>query len=304
MRVSLVTTGDMELDGLPDMLKGLFPDHQFYAEPFAPNKPFHGFTSATVRLLGPTDPPGNAAQLVRAALGTLVAPAGGQPPADLSVILEDVELCNKGAESTIVDHLRQSANSVLGGLGPAADPVAVRALMRTKLSFHLAAPMPESWFFGDTAALTTEVTPSRLPPLVMAGRDLEDFLTDDPAYDAATAADCVRWVAAGSPSNRKPPWLTTRRAEHPKGYLAWLLRDPSVADSSRYKESKEGVRLLKRLDWGTVLANPDWFTYARALIRDLESALGVPALGVPAGGVEAPLTSVHTVRATPILRNL
>ncbi|MBK7758738.1 MAG: hypothetical protein IPI35_20540 [Deltaproteobacteria bacterium] len=102
-----------------------------------------------------------------------------------------------------------------------------------------------------------------------------------------------------------PPWAHHTTSRAPQGVAsAWLLRDPPVADSSRYKESKEGVRLLKRLDWGTVLANPDWFTYARALIRDLESALGVPALGVPAGGVEAPLTSVHTVRATPILRNL
>jgi hypothetical protein len=176
--------------------------------------------------------------------------------------------------------------------------------MRTKLSFHLAAPMPESWFFGDAVALATEVPPPRLPPLLMTGRDLEDFLTDDPAYDAATAAYCTAWVAAHSPSRWKPHWLSARRAEHPKAYLGWLLRDPSAGKCCRYMETKEGVRLLKRIDWGTVLANPAWFTYARAFVRDLESALGVPALGVPAGGVEAPLTSVHTVRANPILRNL
>lgn len=303
MRVSLITTGAMELLGLADMLKQLFPAHEFYAEPSSPGVPFNGFTSAKVQLLGPTDPPGKAALLVRAALGTLVVSAG-ERPADLSVILEDVELLNKGAERTIIEHLHQSANRVLGELRPPADPVAVRALMRTRISFHLAAPMPESWFFGDVAALEPEVPPARLPPRVTPGQDLEDFLTADPAYAADTGASCTAWIAAGSPSVRRPPWLISRRTEHPKAYLAWLLRDPSAADSTRYKESREGVRLLKRLEWGRVLTNPDWFTYARALIRDLEAALGVRAVGVPAGGVEAPLTSLYTVRAAPILRNL
>jgi hypothetical protein len=52
-------------------------------------------------------------------------------------------------------------------------------------------------------------------------------------------------------------------------------------------ESQEGVRILERLDWSTVLATPTWFPYLRALVRDLESTLGPPAFGIAAGGNEA-----------------
>lgn len=304
MRVALITTGDMELEGLPAMLEGLFPAHKFYAEPLTPKRPFHGFTCAKVHPLRPIDPLGNAAKLLAAALGTLVPETtGASPNADLAVILEDVELCNKGNEAVVTEHVKESARRWLASQSD-AKRARLSELMKHKVSFHLAAPMPESWFFGDLAALATEVTTPRTPPLVMAGRDLEDFLTDDPAYDVATEAICTRWIETGSPPRWKPHWLSERRAEHPKAYLGWLLRDPSAGKCCRYAEGKEGVRLLSRLDWGAVLSNPSWFGYARALIRDLESALGVSARGVPAEGVEAPLTSVRARADSHVLRNL
>lgn len=304
MRVSLITTGQMELLGLPAMLTALFPGQQFFAEPYSPKKPHHGFTSSTVRPLQPNDPPGNAAKLLTAALGTLVPETQGSPAdADLAVILEDVELCNKGNEAVVTEHMRESARRWLASRS-GADRARLGALMKDKVSFHLAAPMPESWFFGDLAALATEVPAAHLPPRLMDGRDLEDFLTDDAAYDADVAASGAAGVAGGSRPNRRRPWACTRPKEHPKAYLAWLLRDTSLADGSSYKESQEGVRLLSRLDWGAVLSNLSWFGYARALIRDLESALGVSARGVPAEGVEAPLTSVRARPDAHVLRNL
>jgi hypothetical protein len=302
MRVALITTGQMEFLGLPAMLTALFPGHQFFAEPALPNKPYHGFTSATVRPLQPDDPLGNAAKLLVAALGTLVPETtGAAANADLAVILEDVELCNKGQEAVVTEHMKESARRWLDSRSD-VDRAHLGELLQHKVSFHLAAPMPESWFFGDLAALATEVPADHLPPRLMNGRDLENFLTDDAAYDADVAASGAAGVA-GRP-NRRRPWACMRPQEHPKAYLAWLLRDTRLADGTSYKESQEGVRLLKRLDWGAVLSNPSWFGYARALIRDLESALGVPARGAPAGGVEAPLTSVHTRADAHVLRNL
>jgi hypothetical protein len=304
MRVSLITTGEMEFRGLAASLKRLFPDHDFYAEPMTPGRPFHGFTGARVRPLAANDPPGISAQLLRAALGTVAAPGASPPDADLSIVVEDLELVNKGNEATVVNHVRDSATRLVQEMGSASNPVVVRGLLRERVSFHLAVPMPESWFFGDLSALATEVQSQHLPPVLAANRDLEDFLAVDPAFLADNGSGCSTWIAGGSKPFRSPRWLIARRAEHPKAYLAWLTRDPMSGDCSRYKETKEGVRLLGRMCWSTVLGNLSGFAYLRALVRDLESALGTTAVGVGPGGVEAVLTRVGNSRPNPILRNL
>lgn len=99
MRVSLITTGIMELNGLAAALRRLFPDHDFHVEPDAPGKPFNGFTSCRVLPLSSADPPGKAVAMLRAALGTLLAADAMTPASDFAVILEDLELCNRGAGS-------------------------------------------------------------------------------------------------------------------------------------------------------------------------------------------------------------
>jgi hypothetical protein len=304
MRVSLITTGEMEFQGLAFGLKQMFPAHDFYAEPMTPGRPFHGFTGSTVRPIGPSDPQGKAASLIRAALGTVTAANATGPDADLSIVLEDLELVNKGNEATVVEHVRDSVTRLVHSVGTAADPAVVLRLLRERVSFHLAVPMPESWFFGDPDGLAAEVPASRLPPLLAEGRDPEDFLTDDPAYLSDDCSACARWIGLGSPARRKPKWLTDRRDEHPKAYLAWLMRDPAHANCAFYAESQEGKRLLKQLGWPSVLGNPNTYAYLRSLVRDLESALGVTASGVPTGGLEAVLTSVTHTRPNPILRNL
>lgn len=302
MRVSLITTGEMEFRGLAGALRRLFPAHAFDAEPYAPGKPFHGFTSCQVKALSPQDPGGNAVRLVRAALGT-VSPANASTPAyDLAVIVEDLEIVNKTNESVLVDHVRESARRVLGSLLPPANPQVFAARLRDKVSFHLAAPMMESWFFGDFAALQTEVPATHWPPSITAHRDSEDFLTDDPLYENDTGADCA--ATTQSPRRPKPGWLIPDRKSHPKAYMKWLMRDPAVATCSRYLESQEGVRLLGRLNWTAVLATSTWFPYLRALVRDLESKLGPPAFDITPGGDESPWTSISQPRAQPILRNL
>jgi hypothetical protein len=157
MRVSLITTGIMEFRGLSAALQKIFPSHEFHMEPDTPGKPFHGFTSARVRLLSPNDPPGGAGRMLRAALGTVVPPDATTPASDLACILEDLEIVNKANEAVLIEHLRESARRVISMVGPAGDPAKVANALREKVSFHLAVPMPESWFFGDLAALKTEV---------------------------------------------------------------------------------------------------------------------------------------------------
>ena len=114
MRVSLITTGDMEFLALPQALGRLFPGQEFYAEPYQPNRPFHGFTANKVGALHPTDPPGIATMLLRAALGTLIPSDPRGAASDLACVLEDLELVNKGNEATLIEHVRASAHRVLG----------------------------------------------------------------------------------------------------------------------------------------------------------------------------------------------
>ncbi|MBK9265512.1 MAG: hypothetical protein IPM54_37710 [Polyangiaceae bacterium] len=299
MRVSLLTTGIMEFRGLAAALQKLFPDHEFHVEPYAPGKPFHGFTSCTVQLLPPGNGSGKAGTMLRAALGTLVPPDTATPPSDLAYVVEDLELVNKGNERIMIEHVRESARRTISNIGSAMDPAFATRLMRERVSFHLAVPMPESWFFGDFSALQTEVPSAYWPPNIAPNRDPEDFLTDDPAYDADDGSACK-----GFASGRMPSWISARRKEHPKKYLEWLMRDHTLGDCSKYLEQHEGVRLLGKLNWPTVLATSTWFPYLRALVRDLEAALGSSAVGIPTGGDEAPLTSMFNERSNPILRNL
>lgn len=304
MRVCLITTGDMEFKGLGCSLHRLFPNHDFITERYSPDKaPFHGFTASLVQPLALNDPPGKAAALLRAALGTLMSPDEATPAADLAVILEDLELVNRGNEDVLIEHVRESARrTALSNVNPAR----IAGLLREHVSFHLAVPMTESWFFGDLVALQTEVPSTSWPPLLIAGQDPEDFRTTDPNYlaDNGSACSALLAKAAGGSTKKRPDWVTDRRDEHPKRYIQWLMRDPTTADCTRYKESYEGVRLLEKMDWKTVLALDTWFPYLRALVRDLEDVLGPSPYGLPAGGYEAPRTSRTTHRATPVLRNL
>lgn len=306
MRVSLITTGIMELNGLAAALRRLFPDHDFQVEPDAPGKPFDGFTSCKVLPLSPADPPGKAVTMLRAALGTLLAADTTTPASDFAVILEDLELCNRGNEDVLIEHVRESARRVLAGIGPAGEPLRAAKLFRERVSFHLAVPMPESWFFGDLTALKTEVPETAWPPALDTTRDPEDFRTKDPVYLADEGAACTALVAKAAlgAKKKRPDWVTDRRDEHPKHYLQWLMRAPEKADCTTYKEQHEGVRLLAKLDWPTVLATGTWFPYLRALVRDLEAALGPSPCGLPPGGEEAPRTSLSILPTNPVLRNL
>jgi hypothetical protein len=308
MRVALITTGQMELAALAAALQNLFPAHQFEALHRIPHQPFHGFTSTRVQPLASHDPPGGAVELLRAALGALVPETATSIPADHVLILEDLELVNTGNEAVVVEHLRSCARRLLAELRPPADPAHVTALLRSGVSFHLAAPMPEAWFFGDLDALTRELDaltqqldPLRAPPKLQAGVDPERFLTDDPDYAADDGSACANATLGSKP--RRAAWLGPRREEHPKHYLAWLLRDPSAAACHRYKETQEGARLLGALRWSIVLADPANFTFLRALVRDLEDVLGA-ASAAPVGGTEAPLTSASCMPPDPVLRNV
>ncbi len=295
MRVALVTTGKMELLGLPSALKLLFPEHTFLSEESRPGEPFPGFTSKRVVLPQEDGGVGHAGKLVEAALGTIVEGA------DRAIILEDLELINQGNEQAVVDHLRAEIGRFLQ---KPALPATAAERLRAQVSFHLAVPMVESWLFGDPQGpIHAGVPTSRLPPRLVPGRDPECFLTEDPAYCVDDGDGCEAWQRAGRPPHNEPKWLKTRRrVEHPKAYLSWLARHPSQGDCSGYHEAKQGKRALQKLNWNSVLQNPDWFKYLRSMVRDLELSLG--SATVSTGGQLARLTDPTLSRPAPLLRNL
>jgi hypothetical protein len=284
VRVALITTGQMELKALPAALQRVFPAHNFAVVYNGAGEPFPGITSARVQQLAAPDLESNAANLIRAALDAVTPAAPGEVVADFAVILDDLEVVNIGNEQAVIQHVRDAVGWVLGALRPPAEVAVVRRLLLQKVSFHLAVPMPESWFFGDPGGLSAEVPPHQLPPNLASVPDHEQFSAADTTYLADVGAGCRHTTG-----QHKAPWLTPNRGAHPKAYLAWLLRDHTQQKCCRYKETQEGARLLSGLDWQAVLAHPNAYPYLRALVRDLETALGPST--APPGGVVAALTS-------------
>ncbi len=311
MRVALITTGRMELLGLPGSLQQLFQGHEFIAEQYRPGEPFPGYTHARAAMFPTGQMPSSLHRLIQAAVGALIPEVAGAPAADYAFILEDLELVNQGNASTLCSVVSRTAihhtnhvmrsNRALG--------LRVARLLRDRVSYHLAVPMPEAWFFGAPSVLPrTGIPKRRLQSVVLPPGDCEQFHVSVPAYDTDNGSSCTTWVSRGrrrGTHDACPPWIaTSSRQEHPKAYLAWLARQPCPGNCTAYSETKQGRRALVNLDWGALLQNPTHATFARAMVFDLANALGSAPAGVPTGGNEATLTSLHAPSSAPVLRNL
>lgn len=301
MRIALLVTGKTELRGLPAALVRLFPGHRFEAKDDVPGRPFRSFTSAELPVV-PALRCDTAVDKLVARAASLVDPAT-QDPWDRVVVLDDLELVNQHQPAVVTQTFRAAMVEHLERYG--ADRRAeLASAVRQRVSLHLAAPMIESWLFGDDAALVRLGV--SVQPQVKEG-DLERFEATDEAYLSAEDTNCPVWCARGRKRGDRPKWLgATQRARHPKGYLQWLLLDGQHPGCTRYDEAGAGAAALADLDWARVLQLKRRFCYLRALVEDLEDTLGqapaVPAVGWP--GLAAPLTSVKTPRASPVLRNL
>jgi len=300
MRVALITTGKTELRGLPPALMNLFPDHEFLGIEDVPGRPFRSFTSGRL-----PPPPEGRPDIV----DHLIAHAAALVDPDLVtgfdgvIVIDDLELLNRHQTDVVVDVFRAAALRHLDLY--AANPArrsALAAALRTKVSFHIARPMIESWFFGAPAALAT-IGVSSIPYHVRPG-DHEDFETTDRRYIAEQPSACTRWLRNGKVRGDRPKWLGLDRIFHPKGYLQWLMIDGTHECCTRYSEAHAGVSALAAIDWTRLLGIPSHATFARALVRDLEVMLGQAPEIASWSGNEAPETSVSTSRATPVLRNI
>jgi hypothetical protein len=273
MRVGLIVTGQCEERGLCDSLERVFQGTRFEVL-----RRVESFTSADVREM-PVSPAPSTLQNFASRIVADIAEVDDPP--ELLLAIDDLELVNAPHPELVADRVR---NAVLTHLqrhdwtSQAAREKAAR-LVRERCSFHLLAPMVESYFFAEPEALVRAGAgrPSRVDAKVI---DLEEFVTDDPDYLGHP-------VVPNKQSPKQKSWAIPlpERARHPKHYLRFLC-DPNDPHTRRYVETKGGAEALRKLDWAHVFARAEHVRLARSLFEDIADRLGVlhpfPGEGHPA----------------------
>ncbi|HSN97320.1 MAG TPA: hypothetical protein VLS89_03445 [Candidatus Nanopelagicales bacterium] len=323
MRVAVIPTGEMELGGLAPALERLFPAHEFITIPKIPGRPGERAKpfdqSNTSRVSSEASKEGlksDRRRLVEALAGA-VYPSDRRDAADLALVLDDLELVNLDQPHVVVDSIRNSVRAHLDQQRARLSDHDVRDLkqcLRDRASFHLAAPMPESWLFADPNGPVNSGVRAEESIRLKQGIDPEQFETDDPAYSSDDGAKCSQLLDRNRRrgEDRRPPWVIKpnekypwcTRERHPKAYLQWLCRDPAENTCTRWQESRQGVEALRKLDWQAALAEPAWCTWLRALVEDLADGLGEPTPVPGVAGTTCPLTARKHKDQSAVLRNL
>lgn len=290
-RVALILTGDVERAALPEALGRVFPDVEFAALPHAPGA--ESFTSEVVKLIDAARATSNVRKQVQRMLESLF-PRKRREAFDHIVLIDDVELKNDDNPAEIAKLVREAMRRELAEKYPNRSDVA--QLVREKCSFHLFRTMIESYFFGDTAALTR--AGAARPALVVQHLDRERFQTTDDDYLALP--DGVYRDRRGKlliPHQHQEPKL---RERHPKAYLRYLC-DPSLSDPKAYRETHEGAAALRELAWRQVIeTSVNRCPFLTALLDDLGEALNQPLAWID------PTRAAPETRLKPngILRNI
>lgn len=317
-RVVMIPTGLAEWHGLPGAFRRLFPEHTFEVLPSAremeaaPDRyPLDGFTSTRLTDAHEQRPPESARELIARAAQTALGDTRARvTPADLVIVLDDLEPANADQPDRVVRVMRAAVAAHLAGLTlDRIRETTARALCE-RVSFHLAAPMIEAWFFADPAGLDRAMGAARHASRAnhfTPGSDPEDFSVTDPAYAAATEADCPAWITRGRKKGDRPRWLSPSldRTRHPKAYLQWLCHCPGERSCTGYQERREGVAALSALDWGAVWrVGRAQMPFLFALVADIAEATGTAPVPGAWLGARAPLTDPFVVREGALLRNV
>ena len=306
MKVGLMTTGLTEWLGLPGALGVLFPEHQFVAIEDRPGRPFHGFTSCPLPVARVPGLPSALDKLVAHAVS--LADPDTTVAWDLVVLMDDLELANRSQPAVVCSEVRKAVERHVDGLKRSpSDKRRLAAAVRRKVSFHLAVPMIESWFFAAPTALSAlgigNVAFHRRPG------DPEKFESTDRAYVAADSSACTKWCAHRRPKADAPKWIRAgaERVFHPKGYLQWLMLAPAHKTCTAYREGQNGAApVLAGIDWDQLIGSASHMPFARSLVDDLADGLAqTPSVDFWAGAT-APLTCrTKPAGCAPlVLRNL
>lgn len=282
MRVKLIVSGDLERTALHHSLQRHFQrtGSGEEVEFLRPTKE-QGPTSNPLPALS-GDPPQLVRKFCKAMIAeTLFGSEVRQAPPDLVIGIDDLELDNLAQPELVTGWIRRGVEAYLS-----ANPENKRTderrreALRTRCAFHLLAPMPEAYFFGERAALERAGVSTTVHARLDT-RDLEDFRVGDPEYE---------------PREGRPDDL-----QHPKRYLKHLLHRSGRPLARPYRETRDGKAALATLAWPSLSSEPRALGFARALFEDIADVLGVPS---PLGeGHSASLTYPNDHRNL-ILRNL
>lgn len=263
-RIRFIVTGDLERAAMVPSIRRFFPDMTWEKAPVEWLKPqkLHGATTHRVDIGRPPTNPMR--HLARAALAELLYGADGTP-ADLVLVVDDIELHNLDQPAAITDRFRAALDAEIEARGHSADAEArVRARLRDGCSLHLVPPMIESYLFGDRAALTRAGCAPDIEPR-LAHPDVERFESADDGW----RPHCARIDAERHAEPQPMPWWRERC--HPKHYLEHLV-DRS---GGFYDEVPDGAEAFAALSWPAVPADGGALGFARALFEDLALFFGV-----------------------------
>lgn len=263
-RIKLIVTGDMERQALAESLRQVFVGACDLGNEVVWERPMKMHCVTSNRL--PEDPHSPSTQMQALARAMLYEAIFGKTgtPADLVVVIDDVELANLGQEAAVAAHFRVAVRIELDRMANSA-PTRERyeKLLREKCSFHLLRPMVESYLFGDPAALAEAGVSDDIKPMLRHATDVEDFEVIDP-----------RWLSTCERENNakrgRHPWWCHER--HPKHYLEDLV-DRS---GQSYDETDQGKRALLGLRWKVVPKQALDVAFLRALFEDLSDWFCVP----------------------------
>ncbi|MBF0438627.1 MAG: hypothetical protein HQL93_05835 [Magnetococcales bacterium] len=281
-RIKLIVTGDMEKGAICDFLKRFFPGMRNDQKVIWDSSKIGGVTTHRLepakKLYDPMK------RLVKAMIAEAMIGKTGRP-ADLVVVLDDVELNNLGQESVVAQVLKNAVEDELVQRNSAT-----RTVLRDKCSFYLFKPMVEAYLFGDANALEIACVQAPHNPRLVHPTDVEQFETNDPAY----LIHCKQENNTKKQKDNAPWW---REECHAKHYLEHLTK-------GSYKETDHGKEALKEINWKNVPKCHSDMPIIRSLFQDISDWFGIPnPLG--AGSFDPIFYPANPVnRSNLLLRNL
>jgi hypothetical protein len=275
-RVGLLVTGRCEQLGLPAALAKAFGHRADVT--FQALGEYASFTSEDVSIGALRGIPANGRRGPVEKLARALVHEGVHGTCDLAIAIDDLELVNHGRASDVRGFFADAIEREAADL-----TIPERERVAKRCSFHLLAPMVESYFFGERAGIDRALAAAHslsTPPWSICGATLEDFATDDSAYvDRALAADLSKKDRA----DKNLAWRAANRERHPKHYLEFLCRYTPFG----YREGKSGVAALEELAFADVIAAGA--PMLEAMLADIEDALELPAdfdgMVVPSRGI-------------------
>lgn len=293
VRIKLIVTGDMEKAALHKSLQKFFPNQRDGKQVIwdVPRGPLPCATSNRLRALPPNSSPSHPMiGLAQAMIDEAIVGKTGQP-ADLVVVIDDVELGNLDQEAVIAEHFRAAVNEVIQRKNHDSRTEArLRNELQQKCSFHLLRPMVEAYLFGDSVALGLAGVPNGVNPCLVHPTDVEQFESND----ALWLPICL---AENAQKQENKSWW--RNELHPKRYLEHLTE----RGQETYEETKGGKDALIALNWTQVPKSQPDVPIVRSLFEDLSDWFRIPS---PISGNTHPnfWPARQVNRANLLLRNM